>query len=720
MTEKELDIIVNASIELSMKKVQKVIPQIKQQVTQAVSEVQKSMAAIDMTSISMKFQQSLHLAQRSIESLKESNKNNELALAINNEDAQNQISQVEKEIDSIQKKTTQPSTSKNGIIEFIKGMGQGLKSGLQYITKYIGAIFNLQKLYGILSSSANAWLNSQNEYAKQITTNMEYMQYAMGSVFAPIIEYIINLIYKVMKGIQSVVYALTGVNIFANASANAYKNMGENAQKASKATKQLSGIHSEINNIQSNADSGSSSEISIPSIDLSNLDTSNSLFSSIMNGEWENVGKSIGEKLNEYIEKINWTQVGNTIAQGINTAIEIGYAATTTFNWMQYGQSISDMVNGLFTNIEWEKAGETISSGIEGNLKAIITSLAGIDWYNIGASIGKFLANIDWLTILGELCIIIFEALYAVIMIIAGLLAEIFKGIGKWLNEKLVQPCIEIFSILWKCICDIFATIGGWFGERFGEAFEGIKMAFSAVGTFFSEIWQGICNVFAIVGEWFGERFNMAVEGIKNAFQGLKDFFSGIWQGICDVFSNVANWFGEKFSKAWEAVKNVFSSGGKIFDGIKDGILNGLKIVINAIIRGINKVVAIPFNGINTALKALRNLDLWGWKPFSWIGTINVPQIPELAKGNVAYSPLIARFGEYVGASTNPEITAPQNILRETFNEVLASHELKTRQTPSGELKQLVVQFGSTKVALEIERLLQQARRQNGIANVTI
>lgn len=78
--------------------------------------------------------------------------------------------------------------------------------------------------------------------------------------------------------------------------------------------------------------------------------------------------------------------------------------------------------------------------------------------------------------------------------------------------------------------------------------------------------------------------------------QKIGKWFQGVWQGICNVFGNVKDWFKDKFSQAWEAVKNVFSTGGRIFDGIKDGILNGLKTVINAIIGGINKVIAIPFN----------------------------------------------------------------------------------------------------------------------------
>ena len=42
------------------------------------------------------------------------------------------------------------------------------------------------------------------------------------------------------------------------------------------------------------------------------------------------------------------------------------------------------------------------------------------------------------------------------------------------------------------------------------------------------------------------------------------------------------------------------------------------------------------------------------------------------ANGNVAYEPTYAQFGEYAGARSNPEITAPQNMMRETLFEALS------------------------------------------------
>ena len=137
----------------------------------------------------------------------------------------------------------------------------------------------------------------------------------------------------------------------------------------------------------------------------------------------------------------------------------------------------------------------------------------------------------------------------------------------------------------------------------------------------------------------------------------IKNFFIGIWDGIksgaeaawnfiTSIFSNVAEFFGSIFGAAWERVKAVFSTGGQIFMGIVDGVTEAFRNIVNTIIRGINFVVAIPFNAINGFLSFLKGIDILGLKPFDWVGTIDVPQIPLLAQGGVATGATQAIIGE--------------------------------------------------------------------------
>lgn len=123
--------------------------------------------------------------------------------------------------------------------------------------------------------------------------------------------------------------------------------------------------------------------------------------------------------------------------------------------------------------------------------------------------------------------------------------------------------------------------------------------------------------------------------GCKNVFSDAGAFFANVWGKMKNAFGSVGSWFKNTFSDAWQKVKNVFSTGGKIFDGIKDGIANTFKTIVNGLIGGINKVIAVPFKAINKALTAIRNVEIVGIKPFSWLSTISIPQIPKLYEGGV-------------------------------------------------------------------------------------
>lgn len=225
------------------------------------------------------------------------------------------------------------------------------------------------------------------------------------------------------------------------------------------------------------------------------------------------------------------------------------------------------------------------------------------------------------------------------------LIKEVFANVVDWFKEKF-ETAVAVIKLVWGAVTDffqgiwdgiksIFEPVIDWFKEKFETAWLVIKAVWSVVKDFFSNIWEGIKTTFSNVGGWFKDKFTTAVNNIKAVFGAVKNFFSGVWDGIKSVFGNVAGWFKEKFSDAWQKVKDVFSTGGKIFDGIKDGILNGLKSVINAIIRGINKVISVPFNGLNAALRKIKSISILDVKPFDWINEIGVPQIPELEKGGI-------------------------------------------------------------------------------------
>lgn len=594
----------------------------------------------------------------------------------------------------------------------ITQMGKGMKQGLGHVLRYAGALFSLQTIYSTLSGAANAWLSSQNAEAKQLNANIEYMKYAMGSALAPVIQFVTNLIYQLLKAIQSVAYALTGVNIFANASAKSYASMANSAKKANKETKQLAGVHDEINNIQNTDNSsGSGSGSATPSFDLSKLNPTNSILDAIKNGNWYEVGATIGEKLNEVMNNIpwdkiqdgarkigtgiaeflngfiataDWTQVGNTFAQGLNTIIYFGYSFVTTFDWKKFGKAIGDSINGLFNNIDWVTAGQTLSEGIKGVLNTITQTLLTIDWSGIGQNIVTFMTNIDWQGIVSSLCSVLGSALGGASALIASILLEaIIYPLSDYFLEKTEEAGGNIVLGILKGIVDGLIGIGEWIYNN---------MIYPFVSAFCEAL--GIHSPSTVFQE-FGRNI---IQGLFNGIQSLVDTISQIWNNIkntaIQTFSNIKtsivnkvqeikDGISQKFQDAYNSIKSIFSNIGSFFSGIWNTVRNSFSslgtsignAISNAVKNGINGVISLIQNTINRAIGLINGaIRLINLIPGVNIGRISTISLPRLAKGAVLKVPTIAEMAEYPGARQNPEIVTPQNIMRETMEDVFSQY----------------------------------------------
>lgn len=855
-------------------------------IKEKMKQVQETFSKVDTKAMTSKLHQAVNFIKKKMQDLKKTSENNEIAIKVNNKDAQKQISQIQKQIDSLQEKinarqmklnvinpkidkivddtrksvtpeginpndkamdttvnnalgankdftllnsqaqklyteiemynkqleeakskmtqlkqeTNKTATTQNRLGSFfgafkqkieqvkpsisninsnfkglpkitqnitnnIKGLSTGVKNGLRHVLKYAMALFSLRGIYSVLSGCASSWLSSQNAGAKQLSANIEYMKYAMGSALAPVIQFVTNLVYKLMKAVQSVVYALTGVNIFANASANAFKN----AQKQAKNTsKQLSNVHSEINNV------GDHNSNTSPNVgDMSNLNSANSLLDAIKNGNWYEVGSIIGQKLNEamnsipwdkiqntakkigtnvaqflngFIAETDWNQVGNTVAQGINTAIYLAQSFVHTFNWSGLGSAVANAINGFFKNTNWEALGDTISTGIKGALNGITAFFKNFDWSFIVQGLIDFCQNIDWNGIVDSMFEMLGSALASFVnlgMIIGEKINEALDKAKEFFKEKIEECGGNVVEGIFKGIVDAIANIGQWINDHIFQPFiNGFKNAFgihspstvmAELGNFIMQgLLNGITSLIDNVKQIWEDMKSTAVQkftNIKNSISNIwqqvtnktsetwqniknkvKDGAQGAWSEITSIFGNIPNWFKDKFSQAWQAVKNVFSTGGKIFDGIKEGILSGIKSIVNAIISGINKVISVPFNGLNVALKKLKDVNIMGLTPFNWIGTINVPQIPQLAKGGVLTEATTVLAGEYSGARTNPEIVTPQNIMRDTFEDVLSNYSGNNNDRPI----YLTVKVGDKKLGQILLDDLRDRTRRTG------
>ena len=206
-------------------------------------------------------------------------------------------------------------------------------------------------------------------------------------------------------------------------------------------------------------------------------------------------------------------------------------------------------------------------------------------------------------------------------------LQNVFMGIGDWFNTNVIEPIKTVFSTVWE-----------WFNTNVIIPITNLFTTFSTTVTnLFIGAWEGIKAIWSVVSSWFNDTLIKPITSFfTGMWNGLKGGATNAWNGIKNVFSTVGKFFKDIFGNAWNAVKNIFSTGGKVFDGIKEGIVSTFKNIVNGLIRGINKVIAAPFNAINAALDTIRKIDIFGFKPFEGlIGQIGVPQIPELRTGGI-------------------------------------------------------------------------------------
>lgn len=658
----------------------------------------------------------------------------------------------------------------------ITQISKGLKQGLGCILGYAGALLSLQTIYSVLSNSANAWLSSQNQAAQQLNANIEYMKYSMGSALAPVIEFITNLVFQLMKAIQSLVYAFSGINIFANASAKAYSSMASSAKEANKETKQLAGVHSEINNIQSNdnSSSGSGGGSVKPSFDLSQIDSQMSplaqklydFFKPLVDS-WNTYGAGLVEQVKTTASQIGellssvWGSFEEIITNGTaysileNILVIIGNIAqawanawTNDNNGTEIIQSLANILNdvtevivNLVSSTGFQNFLDGVLSAISGIVQFLepiisgFSEVAGIILEIVMSTIG------DLLTTIGNALQTIAqnETASAVLEAVGMAIGIIVSAIVLWNAAQLIlNGLMTVFTVITSpigliilgivaaittiiLIIQNWGAISEWFSNLWTSICTTLQEVWNSVKEFFVNLWQGICdtamNVWNGIKDFFVNIWTGISTFFSNIWNGIKNVAMTVWNAITTTISNVINGIKNTISNVLNTIKTVWSN---IWNGIKNvvtsvwnGIWNIIKSVVNNILSGIEGFVNGVIRGINWVLSGISKVanavgSLIGLNPISLqLSTISLPR---LAKGAVLKVPTVAEMAEYPGASTNPEIVTPQNIMEETFDKVLARYQDNDNSQPI----YLTVNVGNAKLGQILLDDLRNMKRRSG------
>ena len=286
---------------------------------------------------------------------------------------------------------------------------------------------------------------------------------------------------------------------------------------------------------------------------------------------------------------------------------------------------------------------------------------------------------------------------------VIGPIISIASSIG--IAIALISEFSDEISALWQKFAE--TPFGSWIAKNLVQPLSGV---FSWVSELLESFGQTASDIF----------YNVGVIA-NGCWQILKQGASLAWQGIKETFAPLAEFFGNIFSKAWEKVVAVFSPLGPIFEKIKEGILSAFKTVVNGLINGLNKVIAIPFKGINDALSMLQKADILGLKPFAGLKTISIPEIPLLASGgfpdagslfiaNEAGPELVGRIGNKTAVANNDQIVA--GIASAVYEAMMAAQA--DGRGGNGGTARIVVQIGERAVGEASVEYINGQIRQTG------
>ena len=521
-----------------------------------------------------------------------------------------------------------------------KRVGNATKQGIIGFGKMGLAMMAVRFAMRSISAATREYMAVNSELEGQMNT----LKALWGQVLGPAIQWVVNLLIQAVSAVNTFVYALTGINFVAKANAAALKKQEKatkSATKATKAQRQLAGFDEQTklsDTSSGGGGGGAGSPVTLLDDTIKSMpDLMKKLVDQIKAGDWFGAGKTAGEALMKAIESVDWEKLGHKIGKLLGGII--GFVA------------------GLFVGIDPQTIMEKVRDALTGLLNALSEEIQKIDWRAVGSRIIEWL--LIGLAIHNPVALILgmmftpggeefTKAAAGFIGSLVGALASALDGAATKVKEIALQMWEALKSYFDKFVDWEDTPHNIWLGIQ-----EGIMAALRGLGNWvLNNIWVpfrdafkkafGIHSPSTKMKEFGGYMMDGLRDGIKGAISKVTNACKEIWSAIKNVFSTVGTWFKDTFSNAWQKVKEVFSSGGKIFSGIKDGIASTFKSIVNKLIDGINKIIRVPFNSINSMLNTIRGISVMGVSPFKGLWSYNplsVPQIPKLALGGIVNRP---------------------------------------------------------------------------------
>ena len=328
----------------------------------------------------------------------------------------------------------------------------------------------------------------------------------------------------------------------------------------------------------------------------------------------EAVGKIFGEKGLEIFDKIVAvvTSVGETI-KGVFSDGNLGAARDKIQEiFGEKGVAVFDTFAGVFQKVV-AAAGQFVGfvtthivPVVEQVLNVLITTvipgiISGVQAaapvvMEVFQAIADFIGGI--IPIIGDFIAGIMPVISEVITFIQTyvlpIVGEVFNFIVQQVLPFIVQGIQQLGSII--------TTV--------------LQAVLPVVQTVFTTIWNIIQPILQQVLTTVQAVLPAVLSIFQNVFNTIGGIISAVQQVLSGIIQFITGVFSGDWSQAWEGIKSIFS-------GVWDGILSICKGVINGITGAVNVVI-----------RGLNSLKVPDWVPGIGGKGINIPEIPQLAKGS--------------------------------------------------------------------------------------
>ena len=271
-----------------------------------------------------------------------------------------------------------------------------------------------------------------------------------------------------------------------------------------------------------------------------------------------NIGIAIATMLATAIATTDFYGLGRALSQKLRSTFDMLYGFVTTFNWSGLGKKIADMIRGAISNIDPATVGGAFVGLVNGLVATLLAFIQNTPWSDvtskIAGAINYAISNIKW-SDLGA-------SIGGVVKLILKLLVEFFtnvnwrefgRGIGKLINGALksvsIKDFMEAASAVVKALVD--AVVGAIFeidwGYAIGVFLDGIKDTFDEIAPGF-----------------FKSDFSFAKD--MSAYMGGAGRDSSV--RFVHQFDSVPKQVGEKFNESYSAATNAWSGTSTDFNTI--------------------------------------------------------------------------------------------------------------------------------------------------------